>query len=91
MIHGIFTVFDSKANAFLLPFFSQNERVAVRQFTTTCRSDGHPFNDNPADYTLYYLGDFDDTSGLIQNSQKKAVLTGPEALASISSPTDQIQ
>jgi len=60
MIHQIFTVYDSKAEAYLAPFFSNAKGAALRSFVDTVLDKSHPFNKHPEDYTLFYLGEFDD-------------------------------
>ncbi len=54
MILKIFSVFDSKAEAFLPPFFMHNTGMAVRTFGDTV---------NMPDYTLFEMGAFSDDSG----------------------------
>lgn len=55
---GIFCVHDSKAGAHISPFFLPNEAMALRTFTDCVNSDSHQFGANPADYTLFSLGEF---------------------------------
>lgn len=63
MVLHIFTVWDSKAEAFMTPFFMQSKGAALRAFSDVVNDSGHAFNKHPADYALFYLGTFsDDTS-----------------------------
>ncbi len=55
---SIFTVFDSKAKAYLQPFFSVNTETAQREFKTAVNGEGQ-FNNFAEDYSLYLLGMFD--------------------------------
>ena len=64
MIHRIFTVFDEKAGAFLLPFFAPSRGLAIRSFTETVNQPDHVFNKHPADFTLFALGTYDDSSAM---------------------------
>lgn len=59
---GMFTIYDSKAEAYLQPFFSINIETAKREFTKHINGDT-PFNEFPEDYALFYLGDFDQEEG----------------------------
>lgn len=63
MKHKIFTIFDSKANAFLTPFYLPEQGMAARTFADCINSDTHQFSKHPADYTLYCTGEWDDKTG----------------------------
>lgn len=58
----IFTIFDSKAQAYLQPFFSANAETAQREFTTAVNGEGQ-FNKFAEDYSMFQLGTFDQESG----------------------------
>lgn len=60
MKHKIFTVYDSKVQAYMLPFYQQTKGAAIRAFKDTCNDSTHPFYKHPEDYTLFELGEFDD-------------------------------
>lgn len=62
---GIFSIFDTAANAFLQPFFSANEGVAKRAFAHAVNSPESDFNRHFQDYSLYLVGWFDDDKGEI--------------------------
>ncbi len=64
MIFKVFTVFDSKAEAYLPPFILPHDDMAKRIFSDCCNKDDHQFGAHPADYTLFRLGCWSDkTSG----------------------------
>lgn len=58
----IFVIYDSKAEAYLQPFFLPTTGMAVRTFTDTVNDINHPFCAHPADYTLFHIGEFDDSN-----------------------------
>ncbi len=58
----IFTIFDQKANAYLQPFFSNNTDTARREFHKAINQEGQ-FNSYAEDYSLFYLGAFDQDEG----------------------------
>lgn len=60
---NIFSVFDSKAGAFVQPFFSQSVGTAVRDFESACNEEGSNFARYGGDYTLFHLGTFDQNIG----------------------------
>lgn len=57
---SVFTVYDSKTEAYLPPFYMAAKGAAIRSFSDTCNDPSHAFNKHPSDYTLFELGIFDD-------------------------------
>lgn len=64
MLHRVFTIYDAAANAYLQPFFSPTKATAIRSVTELVLDDKHQFGKYPNDYTLFYLGDFEDTKAV---------------------------
>lgn len=60
MMHKLFAVRDSKAEAYLQPFFSQTLGTALRAITDATNDLQHVFHRYAEDYDLYLLGEFDD-------------------------------
>ena len=58
-----FAVYDQKAEAYLRPFFTKTRGQAIRGFVDAVNDPNHEFNKHPDDYTLFYLGEFDETKG----------------------------
>ena len=75
MMRQLFSVFDSKAQAFMTPFVEQSPGTSSRAFEAACNEQGHIFNAHPEDFTLFYIGDFDDATASIET------LKAPEAIA----------
>ena len=63
----IYSVYDSKAEAFLPPFFLPREEMAIRTFSDAVNSNDHQFGRHPEDYNLFRLGTFDDSSGELRS------------------------
>lgn len=79
MIHKMFTIFDSKAEAFLPPFFLPTKAMAVRVFTDCVNDEEHNWGKHPEDYTLFQLGNWNDSSAVIEMDEPKiAVGNGME-------------
>lgn len=70
----VFSIYDSKAEAFLQPFFCVNAAVAVRSFQRAVQEEGSDFNKYAPDYTLFELGDWDQESGVFVNREAKVSL-----------------
>ncbi len=75
MILQIFSVFDSKVEDFMTPFFSQTIKSGQRAIANLARETDHPLNTNGEDYTLFHIGQFDTESALI-TTQKTPVALG---------------
>lgn len=58
MILNAYAVLDSKAEAFLPPFFLPNHQMALRAFQTAANDPSHAFSMHPDDYTLFHVGNF---------------------------------
>lgn len=54
-----FTIFDSKAEASLPPFYRISTGVALRDFEASCNDPNHDFSKYGGDYTLFELGSYD--------------------------------
>lgn len=63
MVRKIFSVFDEKAGAYLQPFFFDTKGQAIRAITDCVNDPNHGFYRHASDYTLFELGEFDDTHG----------------------------
>lgn len=61
----IFTVYDSKAEAYLTPFFVPTTALAIRSFQSAANTADHDFNRYSADYTLFEIGSYDDHLGVV--------------------------
>lgn len=59
----VFSVYDTKAAAFLPPFFMPQVAVALRALSDCVNDPAHAFGAHPEDYVLHHIADFDDVSG----------------------------
>lgn len=65
MILKVFAVRDTKAQAFLQPFYSPSVGSALRAFTDAVNDPQCPFNKHPEDYLLYEIGSYDDSNAAL--------------------------
>lgn len=63
MVKKVFTVFDSKAEAHLAPFYADTVGLALRMFSGAVQDQNHDFNKYAGDYTLLEIASFDDHTG----------------------------
>lgn len=63
MITKMYSVFDSKAAIFGVPFFYLRDEIALRAFGDLVNEPGTLPSRHPEDFSLFYIGEFDDFSG----------------------------
>ena len=66
MKQRIYTIYDSKAEAYLRPFFTTTKGLALRSFVDESNKPGTSLNQYPSDYTLFEIGTFEDQTGIIE-------------------------
>lgn len=59
----IFSIYDSKAEYYLQPFFMQTKRDAIDAFKALVNDDKSRISKHPADFTLFEVGEYDDLTG----------------------------
>jgi len=59
MILRVFSVYDSKAEAYMQPLFFQTKGLAIRSFSEAANDGKSTISLYPADYTLFELGSYD--------------------------------
>ena len=62
---GMFSIYDSKANEYLQPFYAKNYESAKRYLVSSLKSDSLLVQ-YPSDYDFYFLGDFDNETGSLR-------------------------
>lgn len=63
---NLYTLRDSKANAYLPPFTAPNHAVAIRMVTNTALNETQEIGKNPEDFTLFFIGKFNEDNGKVQ-------------------------
>lgn len=66
MMLQIFCVHDNVADAYLVPFFLHNKGLAVRSFSDCINDDQHQWSKNPQDYTLFHIGQYNDSTSELE-------------------------
>jgi len=54
------SVYDSSVGAYLQPFFTRSKGEAIRSFIDAVKEEKGPFNRHKKDFTLMFLGEWDD-------------------------------
>lgn len=65
----IYSVYDSKAQGFLQPFFALADGVAIRMFQQACNDQEHNFSIWAEDYTLFQIGRWDEKTGTMHAAE----------------------
>lgn len=74
MILKIFSLYDSKAEAYMQPFFMQTKGQAIRAITDTATNKESQIGRHPADFTLFELGEYNDSNGTFQTHEARVNL-----------------
>jgi len=72
--HKVFAIYDCKAKAFLTPFFARNSAIALRMFERGANEENTDFHRFAADYTLFEIGEWNETEGELLMYQAKVSL-----------------
>jgi len=83
MIHKMFAIHDLAAGAYLPPFTLHQPAMAVRAFANMTNDITHAFGKNPEDYSLYLIGEYDDTNSKIIPYDRELIATGIETIKGI--------
>lgn len=85
----ILSVHDSKAEAFITPFFSPNIPMAKRSFAMAVNDPETNFHKWAEDYTLFHVGSYDQDTGTL--TPLDPIVTLGNALTYISNDSNQPQ
>lgn len=61
---GCFSIHDAAVGAFLPPFYARSKGEATRSFTDAVNDPKGQFGRFAKDYSLHFLGEFDDNLGM---------------------------
>lgn len=78
MINKLYSVFDAKAQYFGAPFSDMEDGSAVRNFADAVNDGSNPNNmwhKHPEDFSLFFLGEFDNSSGELIPVTPKSLVT----------------
>lgn len=76
MVFKIYSIFDSKVESYLQPFFFRNAGEAQRAVANLVNDANHGFSKHAEDYTLFEIGQWDDEKArIIMHDAKFAVCT----------------
>lgn len=65
MVKRIYSVYDSKVEAYTQPFFASTDAEATRMIRHVVEDSNSMLSKNPEDFVLFCLGTFDEYNGLV--------------------------
>lgn len=69
----IYSIFDTKIEAYNTPFTSNTDKEVYRSLYNTVKQGNSTLADYPEDYTVFWIGTFDDTKAEIVSEGKIAI------------------
>lgn len=69
----MFSIHDAKAGAFMQPFFARANGEAIRHFTVQANDPNSMICRFPGDFTLCYIGEFDEHVGQLAPAERQAL------------------
>lgn len=66
MKHIVFSIYDQASQAYLRPMFVTAPGQAIRAFVDEVNKKDSPLNKYPDQYTLFEIGEFEDTKAKLQ-------------------------
>lgn len=84
----MFSIRDTKTDAFDLPFYAHNEGHAMRMVTDMAASGKFVFSRHPADFALFEVGTFDDQTGELTALTVRSIIFLDEILKGATSEKD---
>lgn len=64
MILQVFSVYDTKAEAFMPPVYMHSKGEMIRSFSDAANDSSSGIAKHPADYVLFHLGEWDNSTAL---------------------------
>ncbi len=77
----VYAIFDTCSGIYEKPFFHTADDAVRREFQDVCTSADHPINKHPEHYSLWRLGNFDNTTGKIIDEQNECLWQAVEAIS----------
>lgn len=62
----VFSIYDSKADAYLQPFFTANKATALRSFSDLVNNPDSQFFRHAGDYVLFHVATWNDENGTFE-------------------------
>lgn len=77
----IYAIFDTCSGIYEKPFFHRSDDMVRREFQDVATSAEHPISKHPEHYSVWRLGNFDNTTAKIMNEPNECLWTAIEAIS----------
>lgn len=74
----LYTMCDSKANTWTVPFASDNNATAIREFSSIVKDGRTIVGQHPEDFDLWLIGVFDCAIGALQLKERVHLANGAD-------------
>lgn len=91
LMRKLFSVYDSKVKTYLDPFIAMNQGEAYRIMEDLTNRPGTMFNSHSEDFTLFELGEWNDSTGQITQYETKKPIIALHELKKESGPKTTLQ
>lgn len=83
MMYAIVAVYDSAMEAYGRPIFTASQGVALRSFKEEIVNPESQMSRHPEDYSLWYLGEYNETDGSFRSSKPSLIISGQVAYTDV--------
>jgi len=77
----IYAIFDTCSGIYEKPFFHTADDAVKREFQDVAMEDKHPINRHPEHYSVWRLGNFDNTTGKVIDERNECLWQAVEAIS----------
>lgn len=75
-----YSIYDNKVMSFNAPFYAATDGAAVRSFQDLAQDLNTSVGRHPRDYSLFCVGEFDDTTGYLEAKTPREFIVEAHAL-----------
>lgn len=86
MKRNIYMIYDTAAAIYMGPLIFRADGEALREFEAQSNNADSKIGQNPEDFSLYKVGEFDDHDGLLVPQDKICLATALEMVAKARNP-----
>lgn len=73
---NMYVVNDIQAKASMTPIYRESDETAIRDFTSSMVASDSPMSAHPEDYSLWYVGIYNDETMEVIPAEPRKVITG---------------
>jgi hypothetical protein len=74
----VFAIYDAASEAYMQPYFNQTIGAAIRSFSDAVNDNSTMLGKHAEDFTLFQIGSFDDTAGVLEGMTPKRIVSALE-------------